>query len=198
VEAIRTKLGALGYAPADWQLPVTEEFVAEFERDDGLRLPTEYRNFLLKFGGWSGSATCRFLEQPTPRGDGAWIDLFYGRMIPESEVYDVRWATDSVGAAPEFVAVASGGMNGCMVVVKCGGSDDGHVYFFGRGQRALWSDDEFYHMFPGLSPLIVEYLERRRAGQLPPKPAEYENLYLLGRGFNEFIARLAPTTETDA
>jgi hypothetical protein len=42
MDAIRAKLEALGYAPADWQLPVTEEFVIEFERDYGLRLPPEY------------------------------------------------------------------------------------------------------------------------------------------------------------
>src|SRR5262249_4651298 len=110
VEAVRAKLDALGYRPGDWQLPVTDGFVAGFERDYDLRLPVEYRNFLLQFGGWVGSATCEFLEQPTPRGDGAWIDLFYGRMLPEYKVYDIRWATGSVGEAPAFVAVASGGM----------------------------------------------------------------------------------------
>ena len=47
MDAVRTKLEALGYEPADWQLSVTEEFVAEFERSYGLRLPAEYRNFLL-------------------------------------------------------------------------------------------------------------------------------------------------------
>ena len=197
MEAVRAKLEALGYRPADWQRPVTEEFVAELEHEYGLRLPAEYRAFLLQFGGWTGSATCDFLEQPTPLGDGAWIDLFYGRMVPEYQVYDIRWATDSVGDAPAFVAVASGGMNGSMVVVRCGGPDDGYVYFFDRDQRSLWPDDEFRRMFPSLSPLIVEYLERRRAEQLPPKPAGYESYYLLGRGFNEFIARLAPTEDED-
>ncbi|MBX9622943.1 MAG: SMI1/KNR4 family protein [Gemmataceae bacterium] len=193
MDVIRAKLEALGYAPADWQLPVTEEFVAGFERDYGLRLPAEYRAFLLAFGGWNGSATCDFLEQPTPNGTGAWVDLFYGRMAPEREVYDIRWATDSVGGAPAFVAVASGGMNGCMIAVRCGGPDDGHVYHFDRDQRSLWPDDEFRRMFPALDPSIEEWLERRRAGQLPPKPEGYESLYLLARGFNEFIDRLQPT-----
>lgn len=192
MDAIRAKLGALRYKPADWQLPVTEEFVTEFEREYGLRLPVEYRKFLLAFGGWSGGATCEFLEQPTPLGSGACIDLFYGRMVPQYEVYDIRWATDSVGGVPDFVAVAAGGMNGCMVVVRCGGPDDGHVYFFDRDQRSLWSDDESHQVFPNLSPLIVGYLEQRRSRQLPPKPESYESLYLLARGFNEFIERLVP------
>src|SRR4051812_18261282 len=109
VDAIRTKLEALRYKPADWQLPATEEFVAEFERECSLRLPAEYREFLLAFGGWTGSATCEFLEPLTPLGIGARIDLFYGRMVPKYEVYDIRRATDSVGDAPNFVAVASGG-----------------------------------------------------------------------------------------
>jgi hypothetical protein len=114
-------------------------------------------------------------------------------MVPEYEVYDIRWATDSFGGAPAFVAVASGGMNGCMIVVRCGGPDDGHVYFFDRDQRSLWSEDEFRQMFPALDQSIEEYLEKRRAGRLPPKPDGYESLYLLARGFNEFIDRLQPT-----
>lgn len=195
MDAVRAKLDALRYTPADWQLPVTEEYVAEFEREYGLRLPAEYRAFLLAFGGWTGNATCDFLGQPTPLGSGAWIDLFYGRMVPEYEVYDLRWATDSVGGAPAFVAVASGGMNGCMVVVRCGGPDEGHVYFFDRDQRSLWPDEEFRRMFSALHPSIEDYLAKRRAGQLAPKPDGYESLYLLARGFNEFIDRLRPTDD---
>ncbi len=195
MESIRNKLESLGYSPTDWQLPITEEFVAKFERNYVLRLPAEYRDFLLEFGGWDGSATCDFLEQPTPNGNGAWVDMFYGHMVPEYEVYDIRWATDSVGGTPDFVAVAAAGMNGCMIVLRCGGPDDGHVYFFDRDQRSLWSDEQFYQMFPNLSPLIVDYLERRRSGQLPPKPEGYEHLYLLGHGFHEFIERLVSVDE---
>src|SRR4051794_27239627 len=91
VTAFCAKLAALGYAPADWQLPVTEAYIADFERDYGLRLPAEYRAFLQECGGWVGSATCEFLEQPTPLASGASIDMFYGQMVREYEVYDVRW-----------------------------------------------------------------------------------------------------------
>ena len=192
MESVRAKLDALGYIRADWQLPVTEEFVVEFEREAGLRLPAEYRDFLLAFGGWRGSATCGFLEPWTPLGSEAWIDLFYGRMIPEYEVYDIRWATEAVGGAPDFAAVASGGMNGCRVVVRCGGPDDGFVYFLDADQRSLWPDEDFRRMFPALDPLIEDYLIRRREGELPDKPEGYESLYVLARGFNEFIARLVP------
>ena len=198
MEAVRVKLEALGYTPADWQLPVTEEFVAEFERDRDLRLPAEYRAFLLAFGGWTGSATCDFLEEPTPNGTVAWIDLFYGRMVPEYEVYDIRWATDSLGDSPGFAVVASGGMDGCVVVVGCDGPDDGHVYFLDADQRALWPDVEFRRMFTALHPSIERWLELRRAGRLPAKPEGHECLYLLARSFNEFIERLAPSGLEDA
>jgi hypothetical protein len=198
VEAVRAKLEALGYRPADWQLPVTEEFVADFERQRGLRLPAEYREFLLEFGGWTGSATCDFLEQPTPNGTGGWVGLFYGHMVPEYEVYDIRWATDSLGDSPGFAVVADGGMDACVIVVRCGGPDDGHVYFLDADQRALWPDEEFRRMFTALHPSIEEWLARRRAGKLPAKPEGYECLFLLARGFNEFIERLAPSGLEDA
>lgn len=191
-DTLATKLKTLGYEPAEWHLPVTEEFVTQFESELRFRLPKEYRNFLLEFGGWTGSATCDFLEQPTPLGTGCCIDLFYGHMVPEYEVYDVRWATDSIGGAPDFVAVAAGGMNGCMAVVRCGGPDEGHVYFLDRDQRSLWPDEEFHRMFPGLHPSIQEYLKGRKARKLLSKPEGYESLYLLARGFDEFVERLKP------
>ena len=191
-EALRSKLKTLGYEPAEWQLPVAEGFVADFERTHELTLPAEYRAFLLEFGGCTGSATCDFLEPYTPLGDGAWIDQFYGHTVPEFEVYDIRWATRSLGAGPPFVTVAGGGMNGCVVVLRCGGPDDGHVYFFDADQRSLWTDKQFRDMFPGLADNIKEYLKLRRAKKLPAKPEGYESLYLLARGFNEFVERLKP------
>jgi hypothetical protein len=197
MEVFRAKLESLGYVPADWQLPVTEAYIADFERDYGLRLPDDYRSFLLECSGWFGSATCEFLEQPTPQGSGAWVDLFYGRTVPKCQIYDIRWATDSVGEAPAFVAIASGGTDGCMVVIRCGGPDAGHVYFFDRDQRSFWTDHEFRQMFPALGPLIEQYLERRGAGLLPPKPAGYENFYLLAQSFSGFMARLGPAPVGD-
>lgn len=198
METVRTKLEALGYGPTEWQLPVTEEFVVAFEREYGLQLPTEYRAFLLAFSGWAGSATCDFLEQPTPLGDGGWIGLFYGNTVPEYHVYDIRWATNSVGGAPAFVAVATGGMNGCMVVIRCGSQDDGYVYFLDADQRSLWADEDFHRMFPGLDTRIKEYLAQRRVKELPSKPEGYESLYLMARGFNEFIDRLVSTSDESA
>lgn len=191
-DATRTKLNALGYKPAEWQLPVTERFVADFEQQYQLKLPAEYRAFLLEFGGWTGSATCDFVDQPTPNGDGCWVDLFYGHMPKEYEVYDVRWATESLGGGAHFVTVAGGGMDGCVVVLRCGGPDDGHVYFLDADQRSLWTDKQFRDMFPGLADNIKEYLRLRKAKKLPAKPEGYENLYLLARGLNEFVERLKP------
>lgn len=191
-DTIRARLTALGYEPAEWQLPVTKSFITDFERQYQLKLPAEYRTFLLGFGGWTGCATCDFLEQSTPCGKGAMIDLFYGHMPSEREVYDIRWATEFLGAGPHFVTVAAGGMDGCVVVVRCGGPDDGHVYFLDADQRSLWTDKQFRDMFPGLADSIKEYLKLRKAKKLPPKPDGYESLYLLARGFNEFVERLQP------
>lgn len=191
-DTIRAKLIALGYKPAKSQLPVTKRFVVEFEQKYQLKLPAEYRAFVLELGGWTGSATCDFLENPTPLGGGAWVDFFNGHMPDAGDVGDLRWATESVGGAPSFVCVAEAGMNGCVVVLRCGGPDDGHVYFLDADQRSLWTDKHFSDMFPGLADNIKEYLRLRTAKKLPAKPEGYENLYLLARGFNEFVERLKP------
>ncbi len=97
-------------------------------------------------------------------------------MATKYEVYDSRWATEAIDGGPDFAEVASGGMNGCQVVVRCGGPDDGSVYFLDADQRSLWPDEQFRRMFPGLDPLIAEYLERRQANCLPAKPEGYEGV----------------------
>jgi len=196
-DTAREKLQRLGYEPAEWQLPNTEERIGDFEQQYGLRLPAEYRQFLLDFGGWVGSALCDIQERPTPIGDKAWIDLFYGFVVPEHKTKDIRWLTDTFGAAPTFVPVADGGMNGCLTVIKCGQPQDGYVYFFDADQRSLWPDRQFYEMFPALGQEIVKYLDYRRSGRLPLKPAGYESLYLLSRSFGEFIEALSPSLELE-
>ncbi|WP_165248304.1 SMI1/KNR4 family protein [Paludisphaera soli] len=197
MDPISAKLQSLGYAPAPWRVAATEEFVSSFERDRGLRLPAAYRSFLLEFGAMIGEAKCDFLEPITPVGQTCGVDLFYGRAAPDAQVYDVRWATDAAGLAPEFVAVAKATWGFCMVVVRCGGPDDGSVYLLDADQRSLWPDEEFRRMFPALHPRIEDYLERRRAGRLPAKPAGYESLYLVARDLDEFLARLEPVTYDD-
>jgi hypothetical protein len=198
MDEFAAKVRSLRLHPDPGRLVPTEGMVTDFERQFGVRLPADYRRFLLAHGGQSGSLSAPCLEEPTPFGPAACIEDLYGFMTEgDREVFDIRWATEVFDRVPSFAAIASGAGNGNMVVLKCRGRDAGSVYHYGAQQRTLWSDDEFRSMFCALSPHIEGWLERRRAGQLPKKRRGYESLYLLGRSFTEFFLALQASDEDE-
>jgi hypothetical protein len=184
------KLKALEYELPDWCIPPSEELVADYERQFELKLPEDYRSFLAKYGGAGGTSICPF-QEPTPVGDAAWIEDFYGFMPPEREGMDVRWATELIEGAPAVVAIAHAG--GGMIWLKCTGCDAGHVYFDDGDGRSAWSDEMFFERFPGLADEIKEYLAMRKSGRLPQKPQGYDHVYCLATSFTEFIDALRPS-----
>jgi hypothetical protein len=96
VEEVRRKLEQLGYRPLfpEQQVPPDEQRLLELEAEIGLRLPEDYRSFLLQWGSIAPSvpvevpmpnrdddnfAVCFFLGfyQPTPNPNLLWLDLIH-------------------------------------------------------------------------------------------------------------------------
>jgi hypothetical protein len=179
-----TKLAALGFKLPDGHIAPSEEFVKEFEKRFNLTLPRDFRAFLVAHGGVRGLATCPMLE-PTPFGTSTIIDSFYG--FNEDEIAE---STDIIEGAPVVIALG-GEPLGRMHWLFCTEPYPGHVFVRDHYGRSAWTDDEFFK-WPNLAPEIRHYLDLRRTGQLPKKPDELADVYLVARSFTDFIERLQP------
>jgi hypothetical protein len=82
------------------------------------------------------------------------------------------------------------------VAIKCSGSDVGHVYLFDEDGQAELTDDvvergaadipsHLHHWYASMK----RYYELRRAGRLPPKPAD--EIIHAPSGLKTFLFRLA-------
>ena len=70
--------------------------------------------------------------------------------------------------------------------------DFGYVYYWDHDYRCFWDDETFYKMFPNLAGEIVDYLGKRKNGQVPTKEEDYESFYLAAETFEEFIEIMKP------
>src|SRR5690606_33083072 len=77
------------------------------------------------------------------------------------------------------------------------GIDRGCVYALDGEFRAYMDDDEFWQRYPDLDPSIQEYLRARAEGELPQKPAGYENIYFLAESFDIFLNALRPCSDEE-
>jgi hypothetical protein len=188
------KLASLGFELPKWQLPPSEALVVEFEKRFTLTLPSDYRCFLVRCGGfWSGDgAVCPFLE-PTPCGDSAFIQTFFGFTEP-TRSDNIIDATEMIDGYPDVIAIGDNTMGG-MLWLKCAGNDAGYVYMFDNQYRSTWPDEHFFQMFPNIAPEIRKYLELRRQRKLPSKAKGYDHVYLVSKSFTEFMSRLVVDDE---
>jgi hypothetical protein len=186
------KLGNLGFKLPHWCDPPSEELVVKFEQRFSVTLPTDYREFLCRHGGVTGTAVCSF-QEPTPCGTETIIDGFYG-FAPLERTDNIARATEFIGGAPSIVAIGDN-LIGSMFWLMCDGNDTGYVYMHDHEGRSAWTDEMFHEWFPNLSPIIAQYLEIRKHGKLPRKPKGYEHLYRLARSFTDFIDALQSNTD---
>src|SRR4051812_36959494 len=72
--------------------PLTPESLEELELALGVRLPTDYAQFLLQFNGGNFCRTVEFsLPDPNPFLDRASLDLFYGEPADGIEHNGLVW-----------------------------------------------------------------------------------------------------------
>jgi len=178
-----------------WRISPSEDLVKEFEREHQLVLPTDYREFLLEYGGCTLDASAPFLE-PTPFGESAMVNRFFGFMPKDRPSLDLSWNTRLIEGAPDIIAIA-GDLMGGMIWLGCTGALTGKVYFHDPEQRWTWPDKQFKSRFALLEPSIEAYLAQRRAGALPAKQRGFENVYLLANSFSSFLGALKPESPGD-
>lgn len=164
----------------------SEKLIKKFEKKFGLKLPEDYRLFLLNNAGKSGSAVCPFKE-PTPMGSEALINNFYGFSSQSYE--NIFEMTKLIDGYPVVIALGSNDM-GSMFWYICQGARAGQVVMHDGDCRSSWTDERFFKMFSNLAPEIKEYLELRKESKLPQKEEGFEHIYLLADSFSEFIENL--------
>jgi hypothetical protein len=191
--AFAAKSEMLEVRPVPGRLEPSVPLVQNYEREFGLTLPADYREFLASYGGVFLRANFPYAE-PTPFGRNGMLEKFFGFNMPPNTQDDVHWNTRLIDGAPDVVAIGRDLMGG-MTWLKCTGEDAGCVYFHDPQVRWSWPDADFYSYFPNLHPEIKRYLELRRAGLLPKKKRGYDNVYLIARSFSEFIDLLAPARD---
>lgn len=184
VDTFAAKLAALGFGLPPGSRAPSAARVRKFEKRFGLDLPADFRAFLGRHGGYHGIAACPMLE-PTPFGTSVYIDHFYG-----FEDDGIVETTDLIDGAPDVSALGYEPL-GRMFWLFCSDPFRGHVFIRDHYGRSSWSDDDFFK-WPNLAPEIHHYLDLRRTGRLPVKPAGFEDVYLVARSFTDFIDRLEP------
>src|SRR4029079_16802832 len=97
-------LQELAFTLPHWCDPPSEALVVEFEQRFDLRLPADYREFLVHHGGvMFGNAVCSFKE-PTPFGMETNIGGFYG-FAPSERSENISGATELIDGAPSVIAI---------------------------------------------------------------------------------------------
>lgn len=155
---------------------------AEVERLEelvGARLASDYRQFLLTFGGGDLNAFAPCVG-PSPIKECS-----VTRLHSAAEVVELL---DSLVTPRNMVSISYGndGQTGCLSVA---GLDHGKVFALDTKMRAFWGAATLAQL-PDLDPSIREFFRLRDADQLPERPWGYDNCYLLAGSFTELLAGL--------
>jgi hypothetical protein len=169
------------------------EMIEAFEARFALKLPDDYRAFVLEHGAMHVDAEVDF-QEPTPHGEAIAIERFFG-FYTSARPGDLEWATDIVEGHGLCVPIAESPL-GHLFVLMCEGPQRGNVLLRDDDQRHLWPDREFTERFPELAPSIREYLARRRADDLPAPLSGTPGWYFVGSSFDDFLARCRRDEET--
>jgi len=176
------------------QIP-TEARVKEFERHIGVEVPPDYRTFLIEFGGAWVNAVVPIAE-PTPCGEKAVIECFYGFMPKGRNSDDLHWQCDLAEGAPIAIPIARGAFASQVFLFtsdqKRLGAERGSVYFWDGENRSAWPDELFHQSFENLAPEIGRYLELRRNGLLLLKPPGLADFYRIAPTFTSFLEACIP------
>lgn len=179
---------------ADKKLSKTEfeQKITAFETQFSCKLPAVFKDFLHQYGNASLEVVVSILE-PNPLCDEVPLDLFFGFEADENIIENTKIA-DGFPVAIPFAEDLSGNW---YYLYLGHHQKESKVYFHDIQGRYHWTDQQFYDMFENLAPEIQTYLELRQNNQLPAKDEAFQDFYLVGNTFEEFISNLKPFTYED-
>lgn len=171
-------LKRVGFVAQNGPEPINK--IEELERWIGVRLPSEYRSFLLEIGGGPLKDAVVPCTVPTPFGDHIITDL-HG-------IQDVMGLLDSDKTPRNMVSIGFGhfGMTTCLSVA---GVDHGQIYSLDTEMRFFWGEQTLSEL-PDLDQSVKEFFRMRDDGELPPRPWGYENCYHVADSFGEFLEKM--------
>ena len=162
------------------------ETIAELEGLVGVRLPPDYRSYLLEIGGGDLGDVIVPCTVPTPFGQHILTCLH--------SVKELIVLLDSTKAPRNMLCIGYGhfGMTTCLSVA---GLDHGQVFSLDTEMR-FFCDDETLSQLPHLDPSIREFFRLRDANELPERPWGYENCYHVADSFTEFLSKMHLSEES--
>ncbi len=169
---------------------VFKNYIREFEMEFNCTLPVNFINFLKQYSGCYLDAEIDILE-PNPFGNTVGIETIFG-FSDDNTFEDIRENTRIGDGFPTAIPFASDFFGNWFYLYLGHENLKSKVLFFDIQSRYYWSDREFNNMFENLNPKIVEYLEKRKNGLIPKKEEKFNNFYLVGQTFEEFIKNLRP------
>ena len=180
----------LGRRPIPSRLEPTSERIEAFEREFGIELPQDYRTFLAEHGGVWVSALAPIVE-PTPCGQNATIESFYGFIDGKPKSCDLRIQCNLAEGAPVAIPIAGGAFGSQVFLFTSNrerlGIDHGAIYFWDCDNRSAWRDEMFHKNFPNMAPGLKHYIELRRDNKLPSKDDAMRDFYRIAASFTDFL-----------
>lgn len=169
------ELADLGLYPITGEyLPVKDEEIAEIEKSRGYSLPSDFKNFIQKYG-WSGffpRASVRPIDPIPPQvtdEDVLGFVCFYGAETDRGGLLSMSRAKFTESMPPTVIPIGESD-GSSQYVLGIGGDDLNKVYFWNFEE---WPDPEDYE---------DEGLEL-------PEDWQYKNMTLVANSFSDFLSR---------
>lgn len=94
-----------------------------------VKLPSDYRDFLLTYGGYGGSLICPSVR-PEAYPDGAWLGVFFG-FYEGDTTYHLPYVVEAYRERiPKRLVPIAGELGGSNWCISVSGKDQGSIYYW--------------------------------------------------------------------
>ena len=176
---IREQLNRCGFGSRNGSETASQ--VEHLESLIGVRLPGDYRTFLLNVDSGDLGDALANCTQPTPFGEHIMAELFSAANVED--------LLDSTVTPRNMICIGYGhfGRTTCLLIA---GAGHGHLFSLDTETRHYKWTAEVLKSLPHLAESVREFFRLRDADELPECPWGYENLFHIADSFNEFVGKL--------